>query len=195
MNRLPVNNQKRWRMPAPKIGNRVAEEGGFSYENVIVPYARAIAMIETGEADLLISLSNPRLKESAVQVAHVNKQEIVVVGRQGSDYASMDSLRGKVVAAVRGAEYDKRLSADRLKKIYFSTGWKRAARPLRAYLMRKAGAHPNAARPLTPAWCRCSWSGRADKPSTASSTDCWMITCISNSKIHPSRCDMRKSYL
>ena len=97
------------------IANRLAEESGLEAENSIVPYPRAVAMIESGEADLLISLVNTSLKATAI--ARISFVENVVIGRSNDHYRAIEDLHGKGVAAVRGAEYDKRISTDpRIKK-------------------------------------------------------------------------------
>ncbi len=97
------------------IGNRLAEESGFKTKNSIVPYPRAVAMIESGDADLLISLANPDLKATAI--ARISFVENVVISRSNDHYQAIEDLHGKSVAAVRGAEYDKRISTDpRIKK-------------------------------------------------------------------------------
>lgn len=95
-----------------EIANSIGAEIGLPYENAIVPYARALAMIETGDADLMIAFPNRRLDAAATRVGPIADLENVVLGRAGTILTGLHDLRGKTVASVRGAEYDAALSAD-----------------------------------------------------------------------------------
>lgn len=95
-----------------EVGNLIFEEAGLSYENTIVPFVRAIAMIESGEADFMIAFPNARLEAAATPVAIVARLENIVIGRTGTAFHTLKDLHGKTVASVRGAEYDSAFSAD-----------------------------------------------------------------------------------
>ena len=94
------------------LQQQLALESGLAMENLIVPYPRAVAMIISGEADLLLSFDNAKLRAHARQLGAVASGEIVVMGRAGSSYASLADLRGKTVGHIRGAEYDVVLQSD-----------------------------------------------------------------------------------
>lgn len=96
-----------------EIGNLIVEEAGLRFENTVAPYARALAMIESGAADFMIAYPNNRLDVMAQRVGVVARLENVVIGRAGSTFRSLRDLQGKTVASVREAEYDSALSADR----------------------------------------------------------------------------------
>lgn len=91
----------------------LAARSGITIDNVVVPYPRAMAMMASGEADLLMSIANSRLVSVARPVALVFEGDVVAVGRAGSRYASLADLRGKVVAHIRGVEYNAAFEADR----------------------------------------------------------------------------------
>lgn len=95
-----------------EIGNLIAEEAGLQYENTILPYSRALAMIESGDADLLIALPSDRLNQKAKQIVRVTTLENIVIGRRGTQYRVLEDLHGKVVGTIREAKYDARFSAD-----------------------------------------------------------------------------------
>lgn len=92
----------------------MAKRSGIAIDNVVVPYPRSMAMIASGEADILISIFNSRLLNLARPLAIAFKGEVVVLGRAGSRYASIADLRGKVVAHIRSAEYHPDFHADPL---------------------------------------------------------------------------------
>jgi len=95
------------------FGNRIAEEAGFSYENKIVPYTRAIKMLEIGEADFCMLFPNDMLDKCAVKVVPVMMLENIIVGLKGTKFDSLEALHGKSVATVRDAQYDDAFLADK----------------------------------------------------------------------------------
>jgi ABC-type amino acid transport substrate-binding protein len=96
-----------------ELTEALAARSGIAIDNVVVPYPRAMAMMKSGEADMLMSIANSRLVSIARPVALVFDGEVVAVGRAGSRYASLADLRGKVVAHIRGVEYNAAFEADR----------------------------------------------------------------------------------
>jgi len=95
-----------------ELVQRLAQEAGLPFTNTVLPYARAVALIEAGEADAMISFANQKLLSSAVQLEVAARLTIVAIGRAGEQIASIESLRGKIVGMVREAEYDDRISQD-----------------------------------------------------------------------------------
>lgn len=95
-----------------ELADRLAQESGWPIENVVVPYARAVAMVVSGEADLMLSFINPSLLANARQLGSVSSSDIVIVGRAGTHFASLADLRGKTVGHIRGAEFETGLLAE-----------------------------------------------------------------------------------
>jgi ABC-type amino acid transport substrate-binding protein len=87
------------------LAAQLSRETGFVLDPVMVPYPRAVAMMASGEGDLLISIPNSHLTALTKPLAHVFYGEVVVIGRPGLRLNSLDDLHGKVVGQLRGAEY------------------------------------------------------------------------------------------
>ena len=85
---------------------RIAEETGLAYELNLLPFARAIRYIETGQADAVIMFPNEQTEQVAIRVAPISLARNIVLGAAGTRYTSLEDLHGKVVANVRGANYD-----------------------------------------------------------------------------------------
>lgn len=94
------------------LAHLLAKESGLAIDATVVPYPRALAMTTSGEADLLISITNSRLDKVVRPLATILKGDIVAVGRAGSRFNSLADLRGKVVGHIRGAEYVAAFDAD-----------------------------------------------------------------------------------
>lgn len=90
----------------------LSRESGIAFINTVVPYPRAMAMMVSGEADLVFSIPNSKLDQAAQPLAQLFKGDIVVVGRAGTRYNSLADLRGKMVGQIRGAEYVQAFVAD-----------------------------------------------------------------------------------
>lgn len=106
-----------------EVGNRIGDEAGLLYENVILPYARALAMIESGMADFMIAYPNERLERAATPIVNIASLENVVVGVAGTTFPNLEHLHGKTVATVRGAKYDDGFSADPEIKKYLTNNY------------------------------------------------------------------------
>ncbi|WP_176654403.1 substrate-binding periplasmic protein [Duganella hordei] len=96
-----------------EIGNRIAEEAGFSYTNALVPYARTALEIETGGADCILRFSNEHMARVAVPVASVATMPVILVGPSGTRYNNLAELRGKTVGVVRTSNYVEQFDSDR----------------------------------------------------------------------------------
>ncbi|MEO7107649.1 MAG: transporter substrate-binding domain-containing protein [Rhodoferax sp.] len=95
-----------------EIGNRIAEEAGLKYTNHIVPYARTVADLEGGTADLVLRYSNEKLTRVAIQVVSVVTMPTIIVGPAGVSYPSLDALHGKTVGMVSGGRFDDKFDSD-----------------------------------------------------------------------------------
>jgi ABC-type amino acid transport substrate-binding protein len=94
------------------MANLIAEAAGFSYVNRIVPFARMIAELESGESDFSIFFLSKKNEKAALQVAPLFPIENVILGLKGTTIKSLEELHGKTVAIVRGARYDDAFDAD-----------------------------------------------------------------------------------
>lgn len=93
-----------------EIGNAIALEAGYVPDNSLVPFARALEGVTEGTVDMVIMFPNPTLTENAINIGLVLPVENVVMGRADTRLRSFADLRGKMVALVRGARYDDRIS-------------------------------------------------------------------------------------
>lgn len=108
----------------------LAQESGLAMDIAIVPYPRAVAMMVSGEADLVFSLPNPQLLAHARSLGGIASVDIVAIGRAGSRYASVADLRGKTLGHIRGAMYDDALQSDPAVRLHETTTYEQALRML-----------------------------------------------------------------
>jgi polar amino acid transport system substrate-binding protein len=95
-----------------EIGNRIAEEAGFSYTNVLVPYPRTAVEIESGSADFILRFGNDQMTRVAVPVATVAAMPIILIGPAGTRFSSLSELHGKTVGVVRTSKYVAQFDSD-----------------------------------------------------------------------------------
>ena len=93
-----------------ELSNLLAVEAGFEPDNRIIPLIRAVDDIAAGRADMVIMFPNPTIDAVAKNLGIILPMETVLFGRAGSLYRSLKDARGKIVASVRGARYDERIS-------------------------------------------------------------------------------------
>jgi len=93
-----------------EVGNKLAEAAGYTPNNVIAPLARAVSDIASGDADIVIMLPSPEVNKVAYNLGSVLYIENVIIGRAETPMRSLREVRGKVLATVRGAKYDDRIS-------------------------------------------------------------------------------------
>jgi len=94
------------------ISNLIAEEAGLKYTNKIVPYARTVIELQSGNADFVLRFDNDKLGAIAVPVASVISFPIIVLSRAGSTFKALKKLHGKTVGVVRGGEFDRNFDND-----------------------------------------------------------------------------------
>jgi len=95
-----------------EFSNRIFELAGLPSTNRIIPYARVMKEFEDGTADVSIMYSNDALTQYAVQVIPVITYENIIIGRAGTQFASLEELHGKTVAQLRGAQMDAAFTED-----------------------------------------------------------------------------------
>lgn len=90
---------------AAEVSQRLALESGLAIDNVVVPYPRGVAMVTSGEADIMISLMNSELEHTARHLGVLFGLDAIIIGRAGMPLASLADLRGRTVGHLRRAEY------------------------------------------------------------------------------------------
>ncbi len=101
-----------------EIGNLIAETAGIPYQNRVVPYARTVANLRDGHADMVLRFGNPELTQVATQVAPVVAMPVQVFTLAGREVNSIAALRGKTVAVARSFPLDRRISAEPAIRLY-----------------------------------------------------------------------------
>lgn len=76
-----------------------------------VPFARAIAMLNSGEADLMIAIAASSDPSLPPPLATVGTEDVVIVAPRGANYASADALCGRQIALLRRASFARSLHA------------------------------------------------------------------------------------
>lgn len=83
----------------------IARESQHQIEIILAPYARAVAMLRSGEADLMISTSNSAIAEAAEPMGMLWTTEVIAIGRAGIKLDGLQDLRGRTVGMLRGSDY------------------------------------------------------------------------------------------
>lgn len=78
---------------------------GRRIEVTVAPYARAIAMLRSGEADLMIATSNPVIAEAAEPMGMLWAADVIAIARPGIKLEGQEDLRGRTVGLLRGSDY------------------------------------------------------------------------------------------
>lgn len=112
------------------LANRIAEEAGFSYQNRIVPFARMINEIESGEADVSIFYRSEKNDKLTIPISALFSLKNIIIGGKGTKFDSVQSLHGKKVARVRGARYDESFDSDPAIKMIETVDYKDSLRML-----------------------------------------------------------------
>jgi len=74
-------------------------------EIFVAPYARAIAMLRSGEADLMIATSNSVIAEVAEPMGMLWAMDVIAIGRPELKLGGQEDLRGRTVGVLRGSDY------------------------------------------------------------------------------------------
>lgn len=94
------------------MANLLAEEAGYQAINYFYPYARIVSELKSGETDLTIMFKYKELEGHVVYIAPLPALQTVVVGLEGSGIASIEDLRGKTLAYLRGAKFSDVIDED-----------------------------------------------------------------------------------
>lgn len=94
------------------ILGKLSERSGMQFDHFVTPFPRAMALMASGEADLIFALDNPQLLQSSRHVALVAHEEVVLIARAGMPLRGLDDLYGKQIGYIRGANYDDAIMAN-----------------------------------------------------------------------------------
>ncbi|WP_415898793.1 substrate-binding periplasmic protein [Neptuniibacter sp. QD48_11] len=95
-----------------EMANKLIEEAGYQPENSIAPYSRIIRELKSGKADMTIMFKYEELKEHVIYVAPLPALPTVVIGLKGTAFESVESLKGKELAYLRGAKFSEQIDKD-----------------------------------------------------------------------------------
>lgn len=94
------------------FANLLAKKAGYKATNNIYPYARIINELKTGQTDMTIMFRYKKLNDHVINVAPLPSLKTVVVGLRGTSFTSIDQLKGKTIAHLRGANFSDAISKD-----------------------------------------------------------------------------------
>jgi len=84
----------------------LALESGVGLSPIAVPFARAKAMLLSGDVDMMFAYESRQLQRAAPPLASLGEDELLLVGRRHVRFHSLGELSGRTVGHLRGAEYD-----------------------------------------------------------------------------------------
>jgi len=89
---------------AVDLASQLSSLSGLPITTTAVPYARAIAMLAGGTADLMLAI-DASTSQTRPPLATLGTEDVVVVGRRGTRYTSVEALCGRRVALLRRASF------------------------------------------------------------------------------------------
>lgn len=87
------------------IANLIAEVAGYQSNNYFYPYARIVSELKSGQTDLTIMFKYEELEGHVEFIAPLPTLKTVVVGLEGTNLNSIEDLKGKTLAYLRGAKF------------------------------------------------------------------------------------------
>ncbi len=110
------------------LANILAKESGYNAVNHIYPYVRIINELKSGQADFTIMFKYKELDEYVIYVAPLPPLKNVVIGLKGTQIDSVDDLKYKKLAYLRGAKFsdviDNDITIKKLRTVDFNQGMK-----------------------------------------------------------------------
>ena len=92
------------------IGALIAAKVGLTFTYRLEPLARLVSDLKVGKLDLMIMFPTDETRPFAV--AEIMPNNTVVLPKPGSSFPQFADLKGKTIASLRGAVYDKQFTAD-----------------------------------------------------------------------------------
>jgi polar amino acid transport system substrate-binding protein len=83
----------------------LAAASGVAIDTIAVPYARATAMLAGGKVDLMLAFDTGTVAGMPAPLDMLGGEDIVILGRHGSSYRSLDDLCGCTVGHLRRATF------------------------------------------------------------------------------------------
>jgi ABC-type amino acid transport substrate-binding protein len=85
---------------------RAMQRCGLRIDSTVAPHPRAMAMLASGEADLMFGLRSSAIDRLAHAFSPIYDSEAIVVGLAGLRLRGLADLHGKTVGHIRGTLYD-----------------------------------------------------------------------------------------
>jgi ABC-type amino acid transport substrate-binding protein len=104
---------------------------GQPITTVAVPYARAIAMLANGGADLMLAVDADGRHGLPPPLASLGTEDVVLVGRRGAAWDSLEALCGRKVGLLRSASFDALLRPSPCLLRYETNSYEQGLRMLR----------------------------------------------------------------
>lgn len=103
--------------PAPSgiyydAANILLAKAGYPSQNYITPYIRIMKELKSGQADMTIMFKYEELKDHVIYIAPLPALKTVVIGIEGEKFESISALKGKTLAYLRGAKFNKQIDDD-----------------------------------------------------------------------------------
>jgi polar amino acid transport system substrate-binding protein len=114
------------------VANLLMKNSGYKGINTVAPYSRIKAELITGMCDLTIMFKYPELQEYVHYISPLPALKVVVIGLSGSRFQSLQSLKGKRIAYLRGASFSDLIDDDTDIKIIRTTDLLQGVRMLQA---------------------------------------------------------------
>ncbi len=94
------------------LANLLASEAGYEANNDIYPYARIMLELKSGKTDMTIMFKYKELEDHVVYIAPLPSLKIVVIGLKGSTFDSIENLKGKKLAYLRGVKFSDAIDSE-----------------------------------------------------------------------------------
>ncbi len=94
------------------LANTLAREAGYNVSHAIYPYARIIHELKYGKTDLTIMFKYKELEDHVTYIAPLPSLKNVVIGLKESHFPSIQSLKYKKIAYLRGAKFSDEIDND-----------------------------------------------------------------------------------
>ncbi|NQZ80311.1 MAG: transporter substrate-binding domain-containing protein [Colwellia sp.] len=112
------------------LAEMLANDIDIDVEHYIYPYARIIHELKSGQTDITIMFKYQELEEFVTYIAPLPPIKNVVIGLKMNSFTSIDALKGKSIAYLRGAKFSQAIDNDPSIKKHYTQNFKKAAEML-----------------------------------------------------------------
>ena len=95
-----------------EAANLILKHSELTGQNSVAPYSRIKAELISGQCDMTIMFKYSELEPYVHYIAPLPPLKVVVIGMSGSSYPSIQSLKGKRIAYLRGASFSAEIDSD-----------------------------------------------------------------------------------